>query len=216
VRRHEDIERVKRGGCEIVAVDDEEIGAVQTRLQGLNVRLALDVIGGSSAGRLLQLLSPKGKLVTYGGVSGKPMELPGSLLIWKQLTVEGFFEGPPAHCPKNRASITRAGQNDRARRHSPADDRNLSDRPSQRGGSARCQRRQDTSEPQRQLILHQHCEEDTHSLQSPRTAINFALARRWANFTNGKRPVGEAEGPNIRRTYYAEIRRKEASDIEWL
>ena len=64
VRRHEDIERVKQGGCEIVAVDDEEISAIQTRLQGLNVRLALDVIGGSSAGRLLQLLSPKGKLVT--------------------------------------------------------------------------------------------------------------------------------------------------------
>jgi NADPH:quinone reductase-like Zn-dependent oxidoreductase len=100
VRRHEDIERVKQGGCEIVAVDDEEIGAVRTRLQGLNVRLALDVIGGSSAGRLLQLLSPKGKLVTYGVVSGKPMELPGSHLIWKQLTVEGFFEGHPHIVPK--------------------------------------------------------------------------------------------------------------------
>jgi len=93
-------ERVKRGGCEIVAVDDEEIGAIQARLQGLNVRLALDVIGGASAGRLLHLLSPKGKLVTYGVVSGKPMELPGSLLIWNQLTVEGFFEGHPHILPK--------------------------------------------------------------------------------------------------------------------
>ena len=100
VRRREDIERVKQGGCEIVAVDDEEIDTVQTRLQGLNVRLALDVIGGSSAGRLLHLLSPKGKLVTYGGVSGKPMELPGSLLIWNQLSVEGFFEGHPHILPK--------------------------------------------------------------------------------------------------------------------
>ena len=74
-------------------VDDEEIGAVQARLQGLSVRLALDVIGGASAGRLLHLLSPKGKLVTYGVVSGKPMELPGSVLIWNQLSVEGFYEG---------------------------------------------------------------------------------------------------------------------------
>jgi NADPH:quinone reductase-like Zn-dependent oxidoreductase len=55
VRRGEDVERVKRGGCEIVVVDDEEVGAVQARLQGLNVRLALDVIGGASAGRLLHL-----------------------------------------------------------------------------------------------------------------------------------------------------------------
>ena len=100
VRRREDIERVKRGGCEIVVADDEELGAVQARLQGLNVRLGLDVIGGASAGRLLHLLGPKGKLVTYGVVSGKPMELPGSLLIWKQLSVEGFFEGHPHILPK--------------------------------------------------------------------------------------------------------------------
>jgi NADPH:quinone reductase-like Zn-dependent oxidoreductase len=100
VRRREDVERVKEGGCEIVVVDDEEMGAVQTRLRGLNVRLALDVIGGASTGRLLHLLSPKGKLVTYGVVSGKPMELPGSLLIWNQLSVEGFFEGHPHILPK--------------------------------------------------------------------------------------------------------------------
>ena len=100
VRRREDIERVKRGGCEIVVADDDELGAVQARLQGLNVRLGLDVIGGASAGRLLHLLGPKGKLVTYGVVSGKPMELPGSLLIWKQLSVEGFFEGHPHILPK--------------------------------------------------------------------------------------------------------------------
>jgi NADPH:quinone reductase-like Zn-dependent oxidoreductase len=95
VRRREDVERVKQGGCEIVVVDDEEIGAVQARLQELNVRLAFDVVGGASAGRLLRLLSPKGKLVTYGDVSGQPIELPGSLLIWNQLSVEGFFEGHP-------------------------------------------------------------------------------------------------------------------------
>ena len=100
VRRREDIERVKRGGCEIVVADDEELGAVQARLQGLNVRLGLDVIGGASAGRLLHLLGPKGKLVTYGVVTGKPMELPGSLLIWNQLSVEGFFEGHPHILPK--------------------------------------------------------------------------------------------------------------------
>ena len=53
VRRREDIERVKQSGCEFVVVDDEETGTVETRLQGMNVRLALDVIGGSAAGRLL-------------------------------------------------------------------------------------------------------------------------------------------------------------------
>jgi NADPH:quinone reductase-like Zn-dependent oxidoreductase len=32
----------------------------------------------------------------------------------------------PAYCPKNRASITRAAQDDWAQRHSPADYRDLS------------------------------------------------------------------------------------------
>jgi NADPH:quinone reductase-like Zn-dependent oxidoreductase len=100
VRHREDVERVKKTGCEIVVVDDEDIGAAQARLRGLNVRLALDVIGGPSAGRLLHLLSPQGKLVTYGVVSGKPMELPGSVLIWNQLSVEGFYEGHPHILPK--------------------------------------------------------------------------------------------------------------------
>jgi NADPH:quinone reductase-like Zn-dependent oxidoreductase len=101
VRRREDVERVKRGVCEIVVVDDEELGAVQPRLEGLSVGLALDVIGGASAGRLLHLLSPKGKLVTCGVVSGKPMELPGSLLIWSQLSVEDFFEATRTLSPKS-------------------------------------------------------------------------------------------------------------------
>jgi NADPH:quinone reductase-like Zn-dependent oxidoreductase len=64
------------------------------------IRRREDVIGGASAGRLLHFLSPKGKLVTYGDVSGKPMEIPGGLLIWNQLTVEGFFEGHPHIVPK--------------------------------------------------------------------------------------------------------------------
>ena len=38
--------------------------------------------------------------MTYGVVSGKPMELPGSLFIWKQLSVEGFYEGHPHILPK--------------------------------------------------------------------------------------------------------------------
>jgi NADPH:quinone reductase-like Zn-dependent oxidoreductase len=100
VRRHEDVERVKGVSCEMVVVDNEDIDAVQTRLHGLNVRLALDVVGGSSAGRLMNLLSPHGKLVTYGAVSGKPMELSGALMIWKQLSVEGFYEGHPDVLPK--------------------------------------------------------------------------------------------------------------------
>jgi len=100
VRRREDIERVNKSGCEIIVVDDGDVSEAQARIQGLNVRLALDVVGGASAGRLLHLLSPHGKLVTYGAVSGKPMELSGAVMIWKQLSAEGFYEGHPHILPK--------------------------------------------------------------------------------------------------------------------
>jgi len=38
--------------------------------------------------------------VTYGAVSGKPMELSGAVMIWKQLSAEGFYEGHPHILPK--------------------------------------------------------------------------------------------------------------------
>jgi NADPH:quinone reductase-like Zn-dependent oxidoreductase len=100
VRRAEDVETVKSRGCDHVVVDDEDIAVAKERLQGLNVRLALDVLGGPAAGRLLQTLSRKGKLVVYGAVTLKPMELPAGVLIGGELTVEGFFEHSERMIPK--------------------------------------------------------------------------------------------------------------------
>ena len=53
------------------------------------------------------------------------MELPGSLLIWNRLSVEGFFEGHPHIVPKI-APVLRELVQMSARRHSPADYRDLS------------------------------------------------------------------------------------------
>jgi len=65
------------------------------KVDGLNIPLGLDVLGGPSAGRIAQLLTPGGKLVVYGGVTLKPMELPALALIGKRLTVVAFFESYP-------------------------------------------------------------------------------------------------------------------------
>jgi hypothetical protein len=86
---------VQRPGRELcVEGGVEQVLATRPRREGLG---AEDEFGPR---RLLHLLSPKGKLVTYGVVSGKPMELPGSLLIWNLLSVEGFYEGHPHILPK--------------------------------------------------------------------------------------------------------------------
>ena len=105
VRRVEDVEMVKQRGCDHVIVDDEPLGAVMKELSGLNVRLGLDALGGPSAGRILQMLSRSGKLVIYGAVTLKPLELLGAAIMSKGLTVEGFFELSPEMKPKMIATL---------------------------------------------------------------------------------------------------------------
>ena len=58
-----DVETVKQRGCDVVIVDDEPLDEAPKKLEGLNIPLGLDVLGGPSAGRVLQFLSPGGKLV---------------------------------------------------------------------------------------------------------------------------------------------------------
>eukprot|EP00899_Mesostigma_viride_P024532 jgi/Mesvir1/5263/Mv15377-RA.1 len=53
--------------------------------------LALNGAGGSSATELARLLGKGGTLVTYGGMSRKPFYIPASTLIFKGITVKGFW-----------------------------------------------------------------------------------------------------------------------------
>ena len=105
VRKAGDVGTVKQRGCDEVIVDDEPLAAAAKTLEGLHVRLGLDALGGASAGRVLQLLSPYGKLVIYGAVTLTPLELPGGLIMSKGLTVEGFFELSPEMKPKVTATL---------------------------------------------------------------------------------------------------------------
>src|ERR1700722_4861579 len=75
VRKAADVEKVKQRGCDVAIVDDEPLDEAAKKLEGMHVPLGLDVLGGPSAGRVVQMLSPGGKLVVYGGVALKPMEL---------------------------------------------------------------------------------------------------------------------------------------------
>jgi NADPH:quinone reductase-like Zn-dependent oxidoreductase len=93
VRRQADVEKVRQAGCDIVIADDEPLEAARARLAGLSVPLALDCIGGASSGRLAQLLSAGGTLVTFGNISRTPMEVPAGPLIFRNIRLVGFFEG---------------------------------------------------------------------------------------------------------------------------
>lgn len=52
---------------------------------------AVDSIGGKASGELLSLLGEGGTLVSFGSMTGEPMQLSSGDLIFKQATVKGFW-----------------------------------------------------------------------------------------------------------------------------
>lgn len=54
-------------------------------------RAAVDSVGGEVAGGLVELLGEDGLLVTFGSMTGEPLQLPTGPIIFKQLTVKGFW-----------------------------------------------------------------------------------------------------------------------------
>jgi NADPH:quinone reductase len=58
---------------------------------GASIRFAIDGVGGSSSAELLSELGEKGTLVSFGLMSGEPMQLSASDMIFKQAVVKGFW-----------------------------------------------------------------------------------------------------------------------------
>jgi len=54
-------------------------------------KLALNCVGGTSATDLARILGPGGSMVTYGGMSKKPITIPTSLFIFKNIQLKGFW-----------------------------------------------------------------------------------------------------------------------------
>ena len=55
------------------------------------VKVGLNCVGGKPTSALVKCLSPSGHLVTYGGMSKQPLQLPTGLLIFKDLKFSGFW-----------------------------------------------------------------------------------------------------------------------------
>lgn len=55
------------------------------------IKLGLNCVGGSIVNSMAKHLSPGGHMVTYGAMSKQPVSLPLGLLIFKQITFDGFW-----------------------------------------------------------------------------------------------------------------------------
>ena len=81
---------------QVIAEEDllqnkQALKELQAALQLKPPRLALNAVGGDSANLLLKLLAPGGTMVTYGGLSMKPVTVATPQLIFKDVTVRGYW-----------------------------------------------------------------------------------------------------------------------------
>lgn len=91
VRRAELIEELQAIGGENVIVDD---GSARSTVEALGLaapKLALNCVGGKSALLQLKLLAEEGTQVTYGAMAREPYQIPNGLLIFKRVTLAGFW-----------------------------------------------------------------------------------------------------------------------------
>jgi NADPH:quinone reductase-like Zn-dependent oxidoreductase len=78
-------------GADIVHLDDASAAVdVRREIGDARIALAVDSVGGGGVGRLVDLLSDGGWLVTYAAATGQPMSIDAFSLIAKHLTVRGF------------------------------------------------------------------------------------------------------------------------------
>ena len=79
-------------GADIVWTDEEVRKTSDFKEKRLpKPLLALNCVGGQSSTNILQVLGHKGVHVTYGGMSMKPVTVPTSSLIFKDVSVRGFW-----------------------------------------------------------------------------------------------------------------------------
>lgn len=97
IRDRPDLDVVKRRleslGANVVLTESQADGdTYKAATAGLaRPRLALNCVGGRATITLAKALGSSGKLVTYGGMSKRPVTLPAGLQIFRDVSAHGFW-----------------------------------------------------------------------------------------------------------------------------
>lgn len=65
--------------------------AVRDMIGDQPIKAGVDSIGGSASKDIVELLGENGLLVSFGSMTGEPMQIPSGPVIFKQLTIKGFW-----------------------------------------------------------------------------------------------------------------------------
>ena len=96
VRRESLVEPLLAAGADVVLVDGEVEGQglaerVSTATGGAQIKLGIDAVGGAATNRIGDALTEGATLVNYGAMSGEPCMLSPANIVFKDITVRGFW-----------------------------------------------------------------------------------------------------------------------------
>ncbi|QOC22739.1 zinc-dependent alcohol dehydrogenase family protein [Wenzhouxiangella sp. AB-CW3] len=92
VRREGAVESVRKQGGEVVLVDGPDLARRVAEATGkAKIRLAIDAVGGEATERLAACLTDDGTVANYGMMSGEPCQISAGQLIFRHITLTGFW-----------------------------------------------------------------------------------------------------------------------------
>lgn len=90
VRRPEVLDSLTEAGGDHALLDGPDLAA-RVEALGADVRLAIDAVGGAGTARLAECTGIGGRVVNYGFLSGDICEISAQQMMFKSLTLSGFF-----------------------------------------------------------------------------------------------------------------------------
>lgn len=92
VRRESAIAAVRANGADVVLVDGDDLHKrVSEATGGASIRLGVDAVGGLATERLAHSLAEGGVVMNYGAMSGEACSISPALLIFRNITLRGFW-----------------------------------------------------------------------------------------------------------------------------
>ena len=111
VRRPELVAELEAIGGDVVVVDSPDVPErIKAAVGQAELRLALDGISGPATGVLAATLSPRGTLVSFAAMSLSPMSISPLDVIFKPLTMRGFYMGHPEFATKLAPAAAQAAK----------------------------------------------------------------------------------------------------------
>jgi NADPH:quinone reductase-like Zn-dependent oxidoreductase len=97
VRRAQAVEELRAAGIDNVVATDENgwVKKARALTGGAKISRAIDSLGGDGATQVLRVASDGAELISFGAMTQKPLEIPAGDLLFRGITVKGFWGAKP-------------------------------------------------------------------------------------------------------------------------